>query len=176
MLTMSLTSKTHPYKAGFEPFATDIYRLPFRLLLPLLVFAYLSIVRILLRAHIEDTFKRVVAAESVAAIVVEPVLGEGGFVAPPPEFLPMLQEICHRHGILLIADEVQTGIGRTGTMFACEAFGIVPDILVTAKSLGGRFAARARSRDAPKSWTPRAWAASAARLPAIPWRAPRPWQ
>ena len=71
--------------------------------------------------HLEDTFKRVVAAEAVAAVVVEPVLGEGGFVAPPPEFFSVLQEICRRHEILFIADEVQTGFGRTGAMFASRS-------------------------------------------------------
>jgi 4-aminobutyrate aminotransferase/(S)-3-amino-2-methylpropionate transaminase len=87
--------------------------------------------------HLEDTFTRVVAAESVAAVIVEPVLGEGGFVTPPPEFLSTVNEICRRHGIVFIADEVQTGFGRTGKLFACENSGIVPDLLVTAKSLGG---------------------------------------
>jgi len=77
----------------------------------------------------------VVASETVAAVVVEPVLGEGGFVAPPKEFFSIIQEICKRHKILLIADEVQTGFGRTGAMFACEHYGITPDILVSAKSL-----------------------------------------
>jgi 4-aminobutyrate aminotransferase/(S)-3-amino-2-methylpropionate transaminase len=87
--------------------------------------------------HLEDTFKRVVAAESVAAVIAEPVLGEGGFVTPPPEFFRIVVEICRKHGILFIADEVQTGFGRTGAMFACERYGIEPDLLVTAKSLGG---------------------------------------
>ena len=87
--------------------------------------------------HLEDTFKRVVASETVAAVVVEPVLGEGGFVAPPPEFFSIIQDICRRHEILFIADEVQTGFCRTGAMFACERYGVVPDLLVSAKSLGG---------------------------------------
>jgi 4-aminobutyrate aminotransferase/(S)-3-amino-2-methylpropionate transaminase len=87
--------------------------------------------------HLEDTFKRVVAAESVAAVIAEPVLGEGGFVTPPPEFFRILVETCRKYGILFIADEVQTGFGRTGAMFACERYGIEPDLLVTAKSLGG---------------------------------------
>jgi 4-aminobutyrate aminotransferase/(S)-3-amino-2-methylpropionate transaminase len=85
---------------------------------------------------LEDFFKRHVAAESVAAVIVEPALGEGGFVVPPGEFFNELQDVCRRNGILLIADEVQTGLGRTGTLFACEQFGIEPDILITAKSLG----------------------------------------
>ncbi len=133
---LSLTSKTHPYKAGFEPFASDIYRIPFG-------YCYRCSYKLTYPecgmhcAHIlEDVFKRYVAAESVAAVIAEPVLGEGGFVAPPREFLPILREICTRHGILLIADEVQTGFARTGRMFACEHFGIEPDLLLTAKSLG----------------------------------------
>jgi 4-aminobutyrate aminotransferase/(S)-3-amino-2-methylpropionate transaminase len=86
---------------------------------------------------LEDVFKRVVAAESVAAVIAEPVLGEGGFMAPPPDFFKTLTAICRKHGILFIADEVQTGIARTGTLFACEQFGIDPDLLIAAKSLGG---------------------------------------
>jgi len=87
--------------------------------------------------HIEDTFKRVVAAESVAAVIVEPILGEGGFVTPPAEFYPTLGAICRKHGILLIADEVQTGFARTGAMFACERLGLDPDLVAMAKSLTG---------------------------------------
>jgi len=87
--------------------------------------------------HLEDTFKRVVAADQVAAIIAEPVLGEGGFVVPPKEFFPVIREICDKHGILFIADEVQSGIGRTGKMFAIEHYGVEPDLLITAKSLGG---------------------------------------
>jgi 4-aminobutyrate aminotransferase/(S)-3-amino-2-methylpropionate transaminase len=87
--------------------------------------------------HLEDTFKRVVAASAVAAIIAEPILGEGGFVTPPREFFSILQDICKKHGILFIADEVQTGFGRTGRLFACERYGIEPDLFVAAKSLGG---------------------------------------
>jgi 4-aminobutyrate aminotransferase/(S)-3-amino-2-methylpropionate transaminase len=87
--------------------------------------------------HVEDTFKRVVAAESVAAVIVEPILGEGGFVTPPVEFYSILAGICRKHGILLIADEVQTGFCRTGATFASEHFGIEPDLIVMAKSLSG---------------------------------------
>jgi 4-aminobutyrate aminotransferase/(S)-3-amino-2-methylpropionate transaminase len=121
LLTLSLTSKTHPYKAGFEPFASDIYRVPYGR--P--------------AAQLEDTFQRVVAAESVAALIAEPVQGEGGFIVPPPGWLTAVADVCRRHGILFIADEVQTGFGRTGKMFAIEHDGIEPDLMVTAKSLGG---------------------------------------
>ena len=137
MLAMSLTSKTHPYKAGFEPFASDIYRIPYAYCYRCSYSLQYPSCNMFCAHHLEDTFKRVVAAESVAAVVVEPVLGEGGFVAPPPEFFPVLQEICRRHEILFIVDEVQTGFCRTGAMFACERFGIAPDILVAAKSIAG---------------------------------------
>ncbi|MGA3042906.1 MAG: 4-aminobutyrate--2-oxoglutarate transaminase [Bryobacteraceae bacterium] len=121
LLTLSLTSKTHPYKAGFEPFPSDIYRVPYGQPAALL----------------EDTFQRVVAAESVAAIIVEPVQGEGGFIVPPPGWLTAVADVCREHGILFIADEVQSGFARTGKMFAIEHEGIEPDLMVTAKSLGG---------------------------------------
>jgi 4-aminobutyrate aminotransferase / (S)-3-amino-2-methylpropionate transaminase / 5-aminovalerate transaminase len=133
LLAMSLTSKTHPYKAGFEPFASDIYRIPF-------AYPYRSAqgASAATFAHyLEDAFKRVVAPESVAAVIAEPVLGEGGFVVPPRDYFRLLQEICRKHGILFIADEVQSGIGRTGKWFASEHFGIEPDLITTAKSLGG---------------------------------------
>jgi 4-aminobutyrate aminotransferase / (S)-3-amino-2-methylpropionate transaminase / 5-aminovalerate transaminase len=136
MLTMSLTSKTHPYKAGFEPFATDIYRIPYAYCYRCSYSLQYPSCNVFCAHHLEDTFKRMVASEAVAAVVVEPVLGEGGFVAPPREFFSILQDTCKRHGILFIADEVQSGFGRTGTMFASEQFGIVPDILVSAKSIG----------------------------------------
>jgi 4-aminobutyrate aminotransferase/(S)-3-amino-2-methylpropionate transaminase len=154
MLTMSLTSKTHPYKAGFEPFATDIYRIPYAYCYRCSYSLQYPSCNVFCAQHLEDTFKRVVASEAVAAVVVEPVLGEGGFVAPPREFFAILQETCKRHGILFIADEVQSGFGRTGTMFASEYYGITPDILVSAKSIaaGMPLAAvtgRAEVMDAP---------------------------
>src|SRR6202041_2054003 len=154
LLTMSLTSKTHPYKAGFEPFATEIYRIPYAYCYRCSYGLQYPSCGVFCAHHLEDTFKRVVASETVAAVVVEPVLGEGGFVAPPKEFFPVLQEICKKHGILFIADEVQTGFGRTGRLFACEKYGIVPDMLVSAKSLGGGMplaavTGRAEIMDAP---------------------------
>jgi 4-aminobutyrate aminotransferase/(S)-3-amino-2-methylpropionate transaminase len=147
---MSLTSKTHPYKAGFEPFASDIYRIPF-------AYAYRNpsgTSAASFASHLEDAFKRVVAPESVAAVIAEPILGEGGFVIPPRGYLFLLQEICRKHGILFIADEVQSGFGRTGRWFASEHFGIEPDLITTAKSLGGGMpiaavTGRAEIMDAP---------------------------
>ena len=137
LLALSLTSKTVPYKAGFEPFASDIYRVPYAYCYRCSYSLTYPGCKLHCAHHLEDTFKRVVAAESVAAIIAEPILGEGGFVPPPPEWLSTIREICDRHGILLIADEVQTGIGRTGKMFACDYTGVEPDLLLTAKSLGG---------------------------------------
>jgi 4-aminobutyrate aminotransferase / (S)-3-amino-2-methylpropionate transaminase / 5-aminovalerate transaminase len=142
LLGMSLTSKTHPYKAGFGPFVPEIYRIPF------------AIPAAEVEAVLEHTFRRVVAAESVAAVVVEPVLGEGGFIVPQEGFLLALEKACRDRGILLIADEVQTGFGRTGELFASTHFGIEPDIVTTAKSLGGgmplaAITGRAEIMDAP---------------------------
>jgi 4-aminobutyrate aminotransferase/(S)-3-amino-2-methylpropionate transaminase len=133
LLTMSLTSKTHPYKAGFGPFVSDVYRIPY-------AYPYRGekgATAETFAHHLEDAFKRVVAPESVAAVIAEPVLGEGGFVVPPRDYFQLLHEICRKHGILLIADEVQSGIARTGKWFASEHFGIEPDLITMAKSLGG---------------------------------------
>ena len=133
LMAMTLTSKPHPYKAGFEPLATDVYRIPY-------AYAYRSPAGTTVEEfahHLEDAFKRHVAAENVAAVIAEPVLGEGGFVVPPREYFAALEKICKKHGILFIADEVQSGIARTGKWFASEHFGIEPDLLVSAKSLGG---------------------------------------
>jgi 4-aminobutyrate aminotransferase / (S)-3-amino-2-methylpropionate transaminase / 5-aminovalerate transaminase len=154
MLTMSLTSKTHPYKAGFEPFATDIYRIPYAYCYRCSYSLQYPSCGVFCAHHLEDTFKRVVAAEAVAAVVVEPVLGEGGFVAPPSDFFTIIQDICRRNKILLIADEVQTGFGRTGAMFASERYGITPDILISAKSIAdglplAAVTGRAEIMDAP---------------------------
>jgi 4-aminobutyrate aminotransferase/(S)-3-amino-2-methylpropionate transaminase len=136
-MAMAATSKTHPYKAGFEPFPGDVYRIPYAYCYRCSYSMTYPSCEIHCARHIEDTFKRVVAAESVAAVIVEPILGEGGFVTPPAEFYPTLGAICRKYGILLIADEVQTGFARTGTMFACEQLGLDPDMVTMAKSLTG---------------------------------------
>jgi 4-aminobutyrate aminotransferase/(S)-3-amino-2-methylpropionate transaminase len=154
MMTLALTSKTHPYKAGFAPFPSDVYRIPYAYCYRCSYHLTYPSCQVFCARHLEDTFKRVVAAEDVAAVIAEPVLGEGGFVAPPPEFFPVLIDICHRHGVLFIADEVQSGFGRTGKLFASEHYGIEPDLLVTAKSLGGGLplagvTGRAEIMDAP---------------------------
>ncbi len=137
LATLSLTSKIQPYKEGFGPFLSEVYRIPYAYCYRCSYKLEYPACGVYCAHNLEDTFKRVVAASTVAAVVMEPVLGEGGFVTPPKEFAGIIQEICRKHGILLVADEVQTGFGRTGKMFACEWSGIEPDLLVSAKSLAG---------------------------------------
>jgi 4-aminobutyrate aminotransferase / (S)-3-amino-2-methylpropionate transaminase / 5-aminovalerate transaminase len=137
LMALSLTSKTHPYKAGFEPFPGDVYRLPYAYCYRCSYGLTYPSCELACATALEDAFKRIVAAESVAAVIAEPVLGEGGFIVPPKEYYSVLQEICHKYGILFIADEVQSGIGRTGKFFAIEHYGVEPDIITSAKSLGG---------------------------------------
>jgi 4-aminobutyrate aminotransferase / (S)-3-amino-2-methylpropionate transaminase / 5-aminovalerate transaminase len=137
MMTLALTSKTHPYKAGFAPFPGEVYRIPFAYCYRCSYNLKYPSCDLYCARQLEDTFKRVVASEEVAAVIAEPVLGEGGFVAPPPDYFKVLIDLCHKHGVLFIADEIQSGFGRTGALFASERYGIEPDILVTAKSLGG---------------------------------------
>ncbi len=154
MMALALTSKTHPYKAGFAPFPSDVYQVPYAYCYRCSYSLQYPSCDVFCARHLEDTFKRVVAAEDVAAVIAEPVLGEGGFVTPPPEFFRIVMDICHKHGVLFIADEVQSGFGRTGKMFACEHYGIEPDMVVTAKSLGGGLplaavTGRAEIMDAP---------------------------
>src|SRR5579864_3974633 len=154
MMTLALTSKTHPYKAGFHPFPSEVYRIPYAYCYRCSYNLKYPSCDLFCARHLEDTFKRVVAQEGVAAVIAEPVLGEGGFVAPPPDYFRTLIDICHKHGVLFIADEVQSGFGRTGALFASERYGIEPDIIVTAKSLGGGLplagiTGRAEIMDAP---------------------------
>jgi 4-aminobutyrate aminotransferase/(S)-3-amino-2-methylpropionate transaminase len=154
MMTLALTSKTHPYKAGFAPFPSEVYRVPYAYCYRCSYSLKYPSCELYCARHLEDTFKRVVANEEVAAVIAEPVLGEGGFIAPPPDYFKVLIELCHKYGILFIADEVQSGFGRTGALFACERYGVEPDLLVTAKSLGGGLplaavTGRAEIMDAP---------------------------
>jgi 4-aminobutyrate aminotransferase/(S)-3-amino-2-methylpropionate transaminase len=128
LLALTLTSKTHPYKAGLGPFAPEVYRVPFP-------DEYRGITADDALNALERALSTQVAAETVAAIVVEPVQGEGGFIPAPPAFMEGLRAICDREGILLVVDEVQTGFGRTGRMFAVEHFEIEPDLITVAKSI-----------------------------------------
>jgi 4-aminobutyrate aminotransferase/(S)-3-amino-2-methylpropionate transaminase len=132
LLGMGLTGKVQPYKAGFGPFPAEIYHAKYPNALH-----GVSVADAL--ASIEAIFKYDVEPERVAAIIVEPVQGEGGFYALPAEFAQALRALCDKHGIVFIADEVQTGAGRTGTWLACEQWGVAPDMVTMAKSMGGGF-------------------------------------
>jgi 4-aminobutyrate aminotransferase/(S)-3-amino-2-methylpropionate transaminase len=139
LLTMSLTSKTFPYKTGFGPFVSDVYRVPYAYCYRCPLSLSYPACGVRCAELLSQAFVQHVEAESVAAVVVEPILGEGGFVVPPPEYLCRLKEICERHGILFVCDEIQTGMGRTGKLFAIEHTGAVPDLVLTAKSLGSGY-------------------------------------
>jgi len=128
LLSMTLTSKTHPYKAGLGPFAPEVYRVPF-------ANEYRGPSTDEALAALERAFTTQVAPETVAAIIVEPVQGEGGFVVAPSDFMAGIRRICDEHGIVLVVDEVQTGFGRTGRMFAIEHYDIEPDLITVAKSI-----------------------------------------
>lgn len=134
-LTMGLTAKNMPYKHGFGPFAGEIHRMP-------MAYAYRwptgpeNCGQEAAAAAIDQITKQV-GAENVAAMVIEPIQGEGGFIEPAPGFLPALVEYCRANGIVFVADEVQTGFARTGDMFACDHEGIVPDLITTAKGIAG---------------------------------------
>ncbi|HOP15093.1 MAG TPA: 4-aminobutyrate--2-oxoglutarate transaminase [Gammaproteobacteria bacterium] len=132
MMTLGLTGKVVPYKAGFGPFPGEIYHAPF----PIEVHG-ISVDQSM--AAVNNLFKADVEPARVAAIIIEPVQGEGGFYVAPPEFLKRLRALCDDHGILLIADEVQAGAGRTGRLFAMEHSGVIPDLTTLAKSIAGGF-------------------------------------
>jgi 4-aminobutyrate aminotransferase len=130
LLALTMTSRTHPYKTGLGPFAPEVYRAPYPN-------AYRGPDAASALASIERMFATHVPAEHVAAIVFEPQQGEGGFVPAPPEFVEGLRGLSDAHGIVLVADEVQTGFGRTGRMFAMEHFDVEADLIVVAKSIAG---------------------------------------
>jgi 4-aminobutyrate aminotransferase len=129
-LTMALTSKVVPYKRGFGPFAPEVYRAP-------APYPYRGTSSDDALRGLELLFKQDVDPESVACVVLEPVQGEGGFIAMPEDFPRRVEELCERHGILYVDDEVQAGVGRTGAVWAIERYGVEPDLLVSGKSLGG---------------------------------------
>ena len=130
LLALTMTSRTHPYKTGLGPFAPEVYRAPFPS-------AYRGPDPETALATLERMLATHVPADHVAAIVFEPQQGEGGFIPAPPEFVTGLRRICDEHGIVLVADEVQTGFGRTGRMFAMEHFDVEADLIVVAKSIAG---------------------------------------
>jgi len=146
LLTMTMTHKAMPYKAGFGPFASDVYRLPYP-------YTYR---KDLTPDEIEQTLLSLVDPSEVAVMVVEPVIGEGGFLVPPDWFLPAMRKLADRYGFVLAVDEIQSGIGRTGRFFAYEHFGITPDLICVAKSLGAGLplsgvVGKAKIMDAPAS-------------------------
>ncbi|MGH3082854.1 MAG: 4-aminobutyrate--2-oxoglutarate transaminase [Gaiellaceae bacterium] len=128
LLSLSMTSKTHPYKAGLGPFAPEVYRVPFPN-------EYRGPSAAEALAALERALVTQVAAETVAAIVLEPVQGEGGFVVAPQEFMDGVRRLCDEHGIVMVVDEVQTGFARTGKLFAIEHYGVEPDLITIAKSI-----------------------------------------
>ena len=134
-LTMALTAKNMPYKEGFGPFAPEIYRMP-------LPYSYRyegNLAKITEESldHVIHKIEKEIGAKNVAAILIEPIIGEGGFIVPPKGFMPGLQKFSNENGILFIADEVQSGFARTGHLFACEEEGVVPDLITTAKGIAG---------------------------------------
>jgi len=170
-LAMALTGKIAPYKKGFGPFPADIYHLPFPNALH-------RVSEEQALNGLQTLFKATIAAEDVAAIIIEPVQGEGGFYQAPKSFLQALRRVCDEHDILLIVDEIQTGFGRTGTMFCCEQAGIEPDLMTMAKGIAGGFPIAA----VVEPMADRRWLA---RLRSLYWRflpkkiyvsAPRPWE
>ena len=155
-MALALTSKTTPYKQGFLPLAGEVYRVPY-------AYPYRPPVEPeegqtfgeACAGLLDSVFSSHVAADDVAALIVEPILGEGGFVVPPDDYLPALKQRCEERGIVFIADEVQAGFGRTGKMFAVEHSGVEPDLVILAKSLAAGFplsavVGRAEVMDAPR--------------------------
>ena len=130
LLTMAMTSKVVPYKRGFGPFAPEVYRAP-------APYPYRGVSSDDAIRGLEALFKSEIDPEAVACVVLEPVQGEGGFIPMPRDFPPRLRELCDRHGIVFVDDEVQSGVGRTGPVWAVEHYGVEPDLLVSGKSLGG---------------------------------------
>lgn len=147
MMGMALTGKVVPYKVGFGPFPGEIFHVPYPNPLH-----GISVEESLQR--IQDTFKSSIDPKRVAAIILEPVQGEGGFYQAPPELMRALRKLCDEHGMLLIADEIQTGFGRTGKWFAMEHYDVLPDLMTMAKSMAGGYplsavCGRAEIMDAP---------------------------
>ena len=151
---MSLTSQTQPYKWGFGPFCPEVYRMPYPYCYRCPFGLKYPACDIHCADYLEDFFIGHVAADSVAAIIAEPVQGEGGFIVPPPGYFKKIKAICEKHGILFIMDEIQAGMGRTGKLFASEHFDVTPDIILTGKSMGAGLplagvTGRAELMDAP---------------------------
>ena len=136
-MAMTLTSQIKPYKWGFGPFCPEVYRAPFAYCYRCPFGLEYPGCEVYCADYLEEFFVCNVAPDAVAAIIAEPVQGEGGFIVPPPEYFRKIKAICEKYGILLILDEIQSGMGRTGKLFACEHFDVVPDIILTGKSIAG---------------------------------------
>ncbi len=132
LFALALTGKVVPYKAGFGPLSPEVFHAPYPI-------EYLGISVDAALSALDRLFASDIDPARVAAMIVEPVLGEGGFYPAPPEFLQALRRVCDQHGIVMIIDEIQTGFGRTGRMFASEYAGVEADLMTTAKSLAGGF-------------------------------------
>jgi len=153
-MAMTLTSQSQPYKIGFGPFCPEVYRMPYPYCYRCPFGLKYPDCEIHCADYLEDFFIGHVAADSVAAIIAEPLQGEGGFIVPPPGYFKKIKAICQKHGILLIMDEIQAGMGRTGKLFASEHFDVTPDIILTGKSIGAGLplagvTGRAELMDAP---------------------------
>ena len=150
-LTMALTAKSAPYKSGFGPFASEVYRAPMSY-----PFRDGDLDGPTAARHAISVIEKQVGAENLAAVLIEPIQGEGGFIVPAPGFLPALADWCRVNGVVFIADEIQSGFARTGHMFACEHEGVVPDLILTAKGIAGGLplsavTGRAAIMDAPRA-------------------------
>lgn len=148
-LTMAMTAKNQPYKSGFGPFAGEVYRAPMSY-----PFRDQGVDGPAAARRAIEVIEKQVGSENLAAVVIEPIQGEGGFVVPAAGFLPALAAWCRDHDVVFVADEVQTGFARTGDLFACEHEGVVPDLIVTAKGIAGGLplsavTGRAEIMDAP---------------------------
>jgi len=153
-LTMALTSKVKPYNAGYGPFMPGIYKIPFAYCYRCPYGLEFPSCQFRCANRLEEIFVSVVSPDEIAAVILEPIQGEGGFILPPDGFVEKIKQICEKYQILLIADEVQTGMCRTGKMFASEYWNVVPDIITTAKSIAaglplGGITGRAEVMDAP---------------------------
>ncbi|CAI8731493.1 4-aminobutyrate aminotransferase GabT [Bacillus sp. IT-79MI2] len=154
LLTMSLTSKVKPYKHGFGPFASDVYKLPY----PYYYRAEDGMTKEEVDGRILAYFERFmleeVASDNIAAIILEPLQGEGGFIVPSATFIQGVRNLCDKYGIIMIADEIQTGFARTGSLFAMDHFGVAPDLMTFSKSIAAGMplsavTGRAELMDAP---------------------------
>jgi len=153
-MAMTLTAKSKPYKYGFAPFNSDVYRAPYPYAYRWSTGSDPDQVSRECFARFEELVSSQIGVEQVAAVIIEPVLGEGGFVPAPAAFMKLLREYCTQNGVILVADEVQSGFGRTGQMFACQHMGVAPDLITLAKGLGGGLpigavTGRAEVMDAP---------------------------